>query len=239
MTDSALNRTRLSRSASARIAGAALLAMAAAAAFSYGMVYGTFVVPDDAHATFGNLTSSSLLFDAGILGWIAIIAADLVVAWGFYRVLKPVDRRLSLLGACLRLVYTVILGVAVTHLAIASLFAKRAGNPAADGRLAMETMTHVEAFDRIWSIGLIVFGVHLLIVGYLAWKWKRAPAVLGILLWIAAAGYIAVHAGNTFFPLYGEAIRVIESALQVPMAVGELGFGIWLLVKAKTFSAEE
>ncbi|MFC6647875.1 DUF4386 domain-containing protein [Paenibacillus rhizoplanae] len=94
----------------ARTGGISLIVMAIAAAFSYGYIHGSVVVNGDAAATFARLQSSPSLFRAEILGWIVIIACDVVAAWALYQVLRPVHPGLSLLGAWLRLAYTAVLG---------------------------------------------------------------------------------------------------------------------------------
>ena len=40
---------------------------------SYGFVYSSLVVPGDATTTFNNIMSGSILFKAGIFGWLIIV----------------------------------------------------------------------------------------------------------------------------------------------------------------------
>jgi len=82
-------------------AGIALMVMTLAALFSYGLVLGSLVVKGDAIATFDNIKSSITLFNIGIIGWLIILIADIVVTWSFYIFLKPLNNRLSLLGGWL------------------------------------------------------------------------------------------------------------------------------------------
>ncbi|QQP15118.1 DUF4386 family protein [Lysinibacillus agricola] len=76
------------------------------------------VLQGDASATFINLKSSTMLFKAEIFGWIIILITDIVVTWVFYIFLKPINRGLALLAACLRLTYTTILGIAILFMMI-------------------------------------------------------------------------------------------------------------------------
>ena len=98
------------------IAGISLLIMAIAAGFSYGFVYSSLVVPGDANSTFNNILSGNVLFKSGIFGWLIIVVCDLVVAWGLYVYLEPLHKKLALLSAYLRLIYTSILGIAIMNL---------------------------------------------------------------------------------------------------------------------------
>jgi hypothetical protein len=100
----------------ALFAGTSLLIMAFAAFFSYSFVHGNHVVQGDANATLHNIQTSSSLFKAEIFGWIIIFITDIIASWALYFFLKPIHASLSLLAACLRLVYTAILGIAIFNL---------------------------------------------------------------------------------------------------------------------------
>ncbi len=210
------------------IAGISLILMAIAAFFSYGYVHSSLVINGEPTTTLTNIQESIPLFTFGILGWVVIILLDIIVSWAFYVVLKPVHRAYSLLAAWLRLIYTAILAIAVSHLVIAR-------NIILDSADLMQTqvMTHIQAFESIWSIGLIVFGLHLLAVGYVALKSVQIPKILSYLLVAAGISYTAVHLLHSFFPQLESTTNLLEAILSIPMFVGELGFGIWLLIKGK------
>ena len=89
----------------------------------------------------------------------------------------------------------------------------------------------LKAFDMIWSMGLVVFGGHLMNVGYLAFKSDIIPKVVRILLLIASISYIVIHLCYAFLPQYDGIMKMLESIHSVPMSLGELGFGIWMLFK--------
>lgn len=218
---------------SALAAGIALIVMALAAFFSYGYVHSSMVVQGDASATYNNIMSSNMLFKAGILGWLIILISDIVVAWAFYIFLKPINKHLSLLGAWLRLSYATILGIAIMNLLFVLLLTNNTDDVTllGIGQLQAHVMLYLNAFDTIWSIGLIIFGGHLLIVGYLAFKSDSIPRILSILLLVAAIGYMIIHLCLTFLPQYDGLITIFEYIFTVPMIAGELGFGIWLLIR--------
>ncbi|MFD0769689.1 DUF4386 domain-containing protein [Bacillus sp. CGMCC 1.60114] len=214
-------------------AGILLIIMALVSFFSYGFAHTSLVVKGDAGATFHNIMSSNILFKAEIFGWIIILISDIVVAWAFYIFLKPIHKNLSLLGAWLRLTYATILGIAILNLIFALLLTKHTDYLSlfkTDQRQA-QMMLFLEAFQSIWSIGLIIFGGHLMIVGYVAFKSNSIPKVISILLLLASIGYIVIHLCNTFLPEYDEVISILNFVFIVPMIAGELGFGIWLLFK--------
>ncbi|MFE7374012.1 DUF4386 domain-containing protein [Bacillus cereus] len=207
-------------------AGTSLLVMAFIAFFSYGFVHGNLVVQGDASATLHNIQTSNALFKAEIFGWIIIFITDILAAWALYFFLKPIHASISLLAAWLRLMYTAILGGAIFNLILALLLSKNTiANPEA------YTMLFLNAFEYIWSVGLIIFGLHLFALGYVVFLSKQIPKFISILLFIAAIGYMLIHVMNTMFPQYDTMISIIQVLFQLPMIAGELGLAIWLLLK--------
>ncbi|MCF6139181.1 DUF4386 domain-containing protein [Pseudalkalibacillus berkeleyi] len=210
------------------IAGVSLLLMAIAAGFSYGYVHNSLVITGDAGATFKNIQASLSLFELGILGWMIIIILDVLVSWAFYVVLKPVHKAYSLVAIWLRLLYTAILALAVSHLVIArQTILEGAQIPPS------QVMTSILSFESIWSIGLIIFGLHLFFVGFVALKSSRIPKIISYLLVIAGSSYMLIHLLHTFFPQLEHTTNMLEMVLSLPMIAGELGFGIWLMVKGR------
>ena len=57
------------------------------------------------------------------------------------------------------------------------------------------------------------------------------PKFLGILLLLASFSYIIIHSFHLFIPQCENTTILFEKILSLPMAVGELGFGLWLLIK--------
>lgn len=158
---------------------------------------------------------------------------DILVAWAFYVFLEPVNQNLSLLGAWLRLTYSAILAISILTLIFVLLLT---GNTNGFSSLTIEQtqafmMLFLDAFQFIWSMGLVVFGGHLLIVGYVALKSDVIPKVISILLLLASIGYIIIHLSKMFLPQYEAFITTLNFVFTIPMIVGELGFGIWLLLR--------
>lgn len=218
---------------SALVAGTSLIIMALAAFFSYGFAHGSLVVQGDASATFNNIKSSNMLFKAEIFGWVIILITDIVVAWAFYIFLKPINKSLSLLGAWFRLTYAAMLGIAILNLIFVLLLSKSTDYLSLFkiDQLQAHMMLFLEAFESIWSIGLIIFGGHLMIVGYLVFKSDRIPRVISVLLLFASIGYIVINLFNTILSQYDAVISILKIVFNVPMILGELGFGIWLLFR--------
>ncbi|WP_438445123.1 DUF4386 domain-containing protein [Gorillibacterium sp. sgz5001074] len=229
---STLNPSMSQRTA-ARTAGISLIVMALAAFFSYGYAHGTLVNFEDADATMNRLISSSMLFKAEIVGWLIVLICDILVAWAFYVFLKPYHHYLSLLGAWFRLIYTAILGAAILNLLNALILTGQANIPflLEAPQQQAQVMTALAAFESTWSFGLIIFGGHLLITGLVAYKADPIPRWISIFLLIAAFGYMFTHLISIVYAQENKALEMFTMILTMPMTVGELGFGLWLLFR--------
>ncbi|MCP5098280.1 MAG: DUF4386 domain-containing protein [Chloroflexi bacterium] len=227
------NITDLSQRKVAIVAGVALIIMAITAGFSFGFVLDTLTVAGDATATFNNIKASEGLFRAGIGGWLLILILDVLVAWALYIFLKPVNKSLSLLGGWLRLVYTAVLGAALLNFAVILLIISGADylNIFEESQLQALVLLFLNAFHGVWAIGLVIFGCHLFVLGYLVFKSNDIPKILGILLILAALGYLITNLGNLLLPNYETLIATIETIFMLPMIAGEVGLALWLLFK--------
>ncbi len=96
------------------IAGIALLLMSALAGFGYNIAIRGLVTPGNAARTAQDIMASEGLFRFGIASLFFVIAPDVVVALGLYRVFSPASKGISALAAWLHLVYAGIRGRRIT-----------------------------------------------------------------------------------------------------------------------------
>jgi hypothetical protein len=228
---------KISPRRAAVIAGITMLIMAGCAAFTVGFINGSLIVKGDSGATVNNIFSSLALFRSGIFGWLVILVSDIIVSWALYIFLKQVDNNLALLAAWFRLIYCSILGASIMNLVYVLLILS-GGNTSVvqTNQLNAQIMLLIDAFNKMWSLGLILFGLHLLIVGTIVLKSGFIPKILGILLLIAALSYVTVHLLHLFSLQFEPTTLVLENILSLPMALGELAFGIWLLLRGGKIS---
>jgi len=201
----------------ALIAGISLLAMAVIAGYANFAVIMNIEVPGDPSATAKNLVEMAGPVRLAAAGFTIVVMLDVIVAWGLYVVLRSVNSGLSLLGGWLRLAYAAVLAVAINGL----LIALRAGS--IDPVLSV---LFIEGFDSLWQIGLIIFGVHLCVVGYLVWQAAFIHRLFGLLLIIAGLGYIVDGFGTVLVPGY-------SLDLAVYTFIGEIAFFFWLLIRGR------
>ncbi len=77
----------------------------------------------------------------------------------------------------------------------------------------------------IWGL---IFGFHLLLLGYLVFKSGFMPKILGILRIIGSVGYLAQSYGHILAPQYDQILSAVVIVLSIP---GELAFTVYLLWK--------
>lgn len=207
------------------IAAIALLIMVVAAGFAYGYVHSS-LLSQDAETTLQNLQTSQTLMKTGILAWIVVLVCDLVVCWALYHYFKHVHRSLSLLSSGLRLLYSSWLAVAIVQLVY--IFPLLSSTDPDAGLV----MNQFQAFEQIWSAGLIIFGLHLLTLSHLSLQSRNIPRIFGWLLALAGFSYLLVHSVKWILP-GGLFVEQMENLLSMPMAVGELAFAFWLLVRGR------
>jgi hypothetical protein len=79
-----------------------------------------------------------------------------------------------------------------------------------------------------YAIGLVFFGVYCLLVGYVIYKSKMVPKILGILYIISGIGYLI----NSFIMLLSKGFaNPVFEYVAIPIFIGELSFTLWLLIK--------
>ncbi len=191
------------------------------------------MIPEDAAATTANIVTHGALFRTGILSFIVMVLVDLLLAWTLYILLKPVNKHLSLLTAWFRLVNATIFGIALFHLFnILQLLNNEKYPGLIETRpLQAHAMLLLDSFNHTWLIGLIFFGIHLFLLGYLILKSNDIPGILGILLIVASAGYLTDSFAYFLFPGYHNYKDIFMMVVAIPGVVGELSFTVWLLVR--------
>jgi hypothetical protein len=184
------------------------------------------IVDGDAAATANNILTNQGRFRFGIVAHLTVIVLDLVVAWALYVFLKPARNSLSLLAAWSRLVYTIIYGIALVNVYGVFQLLGNAGYLSAfeTSQIQAQVMLSLNAFRDTWDVGYVFFGLHLALLGIVAYQSGFIPKVFGILLLIAGASYLIDYSGLLLFPNPGLGLSVI-------FGWGELIFMFWLLIR--------
>lgn len=236
-TDRAVGR-RDPRRRAARIAGVGYLLIFALAIFANFGVREAMIVPGDAGATVSNITESIGMFRLGLVAFLAVFVIDVAVAWALHVVFREVAPDFSLMTAWFRVVYTVFLGVAlVFFFQVLALLGGAEYLSGIDGGLVeAQVMLALDSFDATWLVGLVAFGVHLLMLGWLVIRSGYVTKALGWLLMAAGAAYIGDTIAHAVVADYSAIAPVMLAVVALPSMFGEGWLGIWL-IRAKRLSA--
>jgi hypothetical protein len=216
-------RTIDSRRRITLIAGIGILLIAALAVFGDILVVERLVTPGDAAKTARDIMASEGMFRLGVASLFLVVVLDVIVAWALFRVFAPVNEGISRLAAWCRLAYAGVFMVAISQLAGIPHLLSSDGYSAAFGteQLQAQALLRTDAYHDIWMAGLVLFGVHLLVVGYLAYRSGSVPRILGVLLAIAGFGYV--------FDSFGAVLSEHAPVISTVTFLGEFLLGIWLL----------
>ena len=203
------------------LTGYSIILMALVAGFVYGHVHASIYIVDNSDLTARLLQENIDLYKWGIVSWILIFLLDLIVSIGIYIIYKDDLKLLALLSSTLRVIYTIILGIAVAQLIILLINYSEVS----------KSILYFESFEQIWSLGLIIFGIHLLTLGVICYVSGFRPKFFSIFLGFGGLSYVLVESLNSFFPSLSGTTSTIESILIAPMALSELSFAAWLVIK--------
>jgi hypothetical protein len=217
----------------ARVAGLLYLIIIIAGIFAEFFVRQSLIVPGDATATADNIMASEELFRVGIASDLIMIICDVALALTFYVLLKPVSNSLSLLAAFFRLAQAAILGINLLNLFFVLQLLSGASYLAVFGadQLHALVLLFLDGHSIGYSIGLVLFGLSLFVLGYLVFKSGYFPRILGVLLIVASLGYLIDSFASFLLPNYENYEAIFALVVFLPAFVGELSMCLWLLVK--------
>lgn len=208
----------------ALIAGFAyLLSPVSTAEFS---IWPKLVIPGNIEQTVQNVVAHRGLFLAAIFCYLITFIEDVVIAWALYVLLAPVNRSLSLLTAWFRLVYTAIVLVGWLNLVTVYRLLTTADYLTlfGSGPLHAQVKLLLDSFRYDWSMSLVLFGVHLVLLGWLIYRSGYIPRIIGILLIIDGLGWEIDSLQPYLYP--NAHLRFLFITF-----LGELLFMLWLLIR--------
>ena len=143
------------------------------------------------------------------------------------------SRDLSLLTAWFRLVYTVLLGVGLIFFFLVLQLVGGAESLAGldAGQREAQIMLYLDGFDYAWLIGLVCFGVHLLLLGNLVLKSGFIPRAIGFFLLAAGVVYVGDTMARALLSNYEDYEDLFLAIVAIPSVIGELSFALWLLFR--------
>ena len=214
-------------------AGIALLLISALAGFGYFVAVKGLVTPGNAAQTAKDITESPGLFRLGIVSLYLVIPLDIVVGWALYRVFSPVSKSLSMLAAGLRIAFAVVFMVAISQLVdVLRLLNDDYLAVFSPDQLHAQALMATNAFSDVWHAGLFLFGLHLMIIGYLAFKSGYVPKLIAVLVGIDGLSYAIDTFGSVLSP--GPWTDTASFTF-----IGELLLALWLVIRGPRLTVTE
>ena len=205
----------------ALLSGWALIIMAILAGFSIGYALPEFKQPETLGSLKDLIDTRQILYVSMLFGLLMIVLLDLLVSYTLYKYFEETSKKYALIAAAARILYTLIFGVAIYFLIL---------NAANEDLSNPQINQNFRLFEAIWNGGLVIFGVHLSLIGYLMMLENTIPRLLVFFALFAGLCYVVVHSlklvsANLPF------LSHLELGLAFPMALGELTFAVWLIAK--------
>jgi hypothetical protein len=221
--------THASPGATARIAGGLWILCIAAGMFAELFVRSTLIVSGDATATAANILASEPLFRLGIVADLVSAGAYIATTLLLYALFRPVGPTLSLCAALLGIAGSTIMIINLPNLLGALVTLQDADMLAAFGAEQTQAMAMLSLrFHAIgYTMSIIVFAAHLLLLGWLVLRSTFLPRILGILLAIA---WLCWTINTILVLLSPPAASALYPFILLPSLVAEGGLALWLLL---------
>ena len=160
------------------------------------------------------ISTKGMLVRFGILAFLITVVFDVVVAWALFELYK--EHALNTLSTYFRLMHAIIMGVAIY------LLPQTLSLTSVEGIL-----TQVNNFNTLWLIGLLFFGMHLILLGRIF----QRPVFIAIFLILAGTVYIIDTTANFLMPNYQDYSNIFLTIVAIPSVIGEMSLAIWLIWK--------
>ncbi|WP_417237456.1 DUF4386 domain-containing protein [Bizionia paragorgiae] len=215
----------------ARISGIAYLIIFISGFYANFYAVENLIDLNNINETIQNLNENTSQLSYGIIGFIVMLIFDLLLVWSLYKLFKWVSRNISITASILRFINVLFFCAALLNLfEVYNIISNKKLNSQ-----SIETqqtiMSLLKKFNEIWTLGLMIFGIHLAFLCYLIFKSNNVPKPIGILLFIGAIGYFIDGFANIFISNYLDYKDIFTIIVIIPAIFGEFSFTLWLLIK--------
>ncbi|GAA4806681.1 DUF4386 domain-containing protein [Litoribaculum gwangyangense] len=212
----------------ARISGIAYLLIFIFGFYANFAILETLVDINNSAETTLNIFDNSIQFRNGLFGFCVMLISDIFLIWSLFKFTKSTHKTISYLASLFRGFHAVFFAIAMVKLiqvyqvTMATTYALE---------LQSTVINLLVEFNKQWTIGLLFFGVHLLLLGFLAFKSHVIPTWMSFLLILAAVGYFVDGFAKLYVANYSDFQSYYEAIVILTGVAGELSFTIWLLIK--------
>ena len=183
-------------------------------------------ITGDAATTAARLRLDEQLFRLGFAAYLIEAFSDLVLAWLFYVLLRPVHRDLAMLSAFFGIVSMVLFAVTKMFYFSAPLFLKSKYLSAfSPDQIDGLSGAFISLYGGLSGLFMLFYGTAWIIRGFLTFKSGYLPRYLGALMAIAGMGFFAKNLTKLLAPAYS------SDLLLAPMFVNVIVLALWMLAK--------
>ncbi|MES1158581.1 MAG: DUF4386 domain-containing protein [Terricaulis silvestris] len=208
----------------ARVSGVCWLLTIAGGVFAEGLVKSNIIVGDDAAATLSNIAANEPTYRLAIAAEFGGTATYLALSAILYLLLAPVNRPLSLTAA-----FFSVAGCTIWFLntvaGMAPLVLQSIPAGAEHGSIQAAAFALVRLGDEGLMTGMLCFGVHCLLLGFLFARSRFFPWPIGLALSLGGVGYLVGGVAHIAAPDFASQIDTI---VHLPGLVGESLTALWL-----------
>ncbi len=214
----------------ARLAGFCYLVVIATGLFSEVFVRQALRVSNDAMATANNIQNHEMLYRYGFVADVVNFVIGLPTILIIYYLFKRTNQLLLQLAVVLAVIQTAIIAVNLLNQITPLLLLGNETylNSFQPNQLAAQSLLSLNIQAQGYAIGLVFFGFYCLIIGYVIFKSKAIPKILGILYALSGLCYL-INSFTMFLSKGFENPYFIY--LAIPIFIGELALCLWLLIK--------
>ena len=214
----------------ARIAGFLYLLLAIGGPLRLMYIPSILFVHGNASATANNIAAHETLFRLGIAGDLFCGTIVIFVALALYRLFKGVDQDLAVLVVILGGVlpaaidfFIVLNDAAALILVRGADFLSVFDNPQREALAMLFLRMH----DQEILAAEIFWGLWLMPLGFLVYRSRFLPRLLGVWLVVNGVAYLANSFTGLLLPRYQNAV----GNFTFPFLTGEVAFVLWLLIR--------
>jgi len=194
--------------------------------------FGEMYVPSlmmtgDPTTTADMLRLNDNLFRLGFAAYLVEAFSDILLAWLFYVLLKPVHRELALLSALFGLVSMSLFAVTKMFYFAAPMFLRGSKYLTAFSPHQLDAFASLflSLYAGLSGLTMLFYGAAWIIRGYLSVRSGYLPRLLGLLMAAAGLGFVAKTITQVLAPVYSTDI------LLAPMFLNTLIVAIWMLAR--------
>ncbi len=214
----------------ARIAGLCYLIVIATGLFSEVFVRQALTVSNDALTTAHNIQTNEMLFRWGFVADLINFVVGIPTILIMYHFFKKSNKMLLQIALALVIIQTAIIAVNLLNQITPLLLL---GDDTyldtfQQSQLATLSLLSLNIQSQGYAIGLVFFGFYCILIGFVIYRTKAIPGIIGVLYAIAGLCYLI----NSFTMFLSKGFaNPMFVYLAIPILIGELSVCLWLLIK--------